>query len=110
MKTIEIETYTTNRADRVKAKSFVAQHTARNGKVRQMTVTAVDFGDEGIFLMQYGAMIKAHYSAEDIAEIDRLNAMVPVADGEVVQDKNGKQYTVKINGDFSDAGHLIPVA
>lgn len=70
-------------------------------------VEAVDFGDEGIGLMSCGTMIKDHYSEAESAEIDRLNAMDPVKDGDTVQDQNGILYTVKINGHYSDAGMLI---
>ncbi len=61
-----------------------------------------------IYVMQKSACLKSQYSDAEIAELDRLNNSTPIATGDVVE-VNGKQYTVKINGDYSDAGFLIPM-
>jgi hypothetical protein len=61
-----------------------------------------------IYVLQKSACLKAQYTAEDIAERDRLNNSTPIATGDVVE-VDGKQYTVKINGNYSDAGFLIPM-
>jgi hypothetical protein len=61
-----------------------------------------------IYVMQKSACLKAQYSDADIAELDRLNNSTPIATGDVVE-VDGKQYTVKISGDYSDAGFLIPM-
>ena len=61
-----------------------------------------------IYIMQKSACLKAQYSDADITELDRLNNSTPIATGDVVE-VDGKQYTVKINGNYSDAGFLIPM-
>ena len=58
--------------------------------------------------MQKSACLKQHYTERDIAERNKLNAMTPIKNGDIVL-VNGKQYEVKILGDYSDAGRLIPV-
>jgi hypothetical protein len=61
-----------------------------------------------IYIMQCCAILQGHYSAADIAHRDRLNALEPLKTGDVVIFE-GKPHTVKINGDYSDAGVLIPI-
>lgn len=56
--------------------------------------------------MQASTVIKDEYSLEEIEQHERLNAMKPIALGDTVT-VNGAEYTVKILGDFSDAGYLI---
>ena len=68
-----------------------------------------DYGDEGVFIMQQAACIKDQYTAKDDEERSRLNAMTPVRDGDIVE-VEGKQYKVKILGNYSDAGRLIPLS
>ncbi len=63
-------------------------------------------GDGTIYVMQSGAMIKSSYSAEDVAERNRLNASEPVKQGDQVE-IDGVWYTVGKLGDYSDAGKLI---
>lgn len=64
-------------------------------------------GDQ-IYLMKHSEVLKSHYSDEDIAESSRLNSMTPVRDGDIVE-VDGKQYKVKILGNFSDAGRLYAI-
>lgn len=66
-----------------------------------------DVDTNTVHLMQKSAVLKSHYSEQDIANRDRLNEMTPVANGDTVLFE-GKPYTVKIKGDYSDAGLLIP--
>ena len=61
-----------------------------------------------IYIMQCSAVLKGHYTAEDIALRDRLNALEPLRTDDIVLFE-GKPHKVKINGDYSDAGLLIPV-
>lgn len=61
-----------------------------------------------IYLMQQSACLKASYTDKDIEERDRLNAQEPIRDGDTVT-VAGKAYRVKILGNYSDAGRLIPV-
>jgi hypothetical protein len=61
-----------------------------------------------IYLMQKSAILQDCYTPEQVAERDRLNASKPLKTGDIVLFE-GKPHTVKINGDYSDAGVLIPV-
>lgn len=61
-----------------------------------------------IHIMQCSAMLKGHYTADDIAHRNRLNALEPLKTGDVVLFE-GKPHKVQINGDYSDAGYLIPI-
>ena len=63
---------------------------------------------EGLYILQTGTMLKDCYTERDVAERTRLNAMTPVRTGDIVL-VEGKQYQVKILGDYSDAGRLIAV-
>jgi hypothetical protein len=85
---------------------FTFALTGYNGKVSKRT-GYIFKGDGKIYLMQKSAMLCSHYSDEKIANRNRLNSMTPVANGDIVMFE-GKPHTVKINGDYSDAGELIP--
>lgn len=61
-----------------------------------------------IYIMQRSACMKDVYTQADYEEGDRLAAMEPVRDGDVVC-VDGEQYMVKILGNFSDAGRLVPI-
>jgi|APGre2960657373_1045057.scaffolds.fasta_scaffold168290_1 hypothetical protein len=61
-----------------------------------------------VYIMQCSAILQSSYSAEEIAQRDRLNASEPLKTGDVVLFE-GKPHKVKINGDYSDAGVLIPI-
>jgi hypothetical protein len=77
-------------------------------KGRPSTRTGYIFKDtDKVYLMQKSAMLQNTYSEEQIANRNRLNSMTPVANGDTVMFE-GKPHTVKINGDYSDAGALIP--
>ncbi|UTS52020.1 hypothetical protein [Synechococcus phage BUCT-ZZ01] len=62
-----------------------------------------------IYILQKSAYIKSHYTEADNAERTRLNTMTAVKTGDIVE-VEGKKYEVKILGDYSDAGRLIPIA
>ena len=53
-----------------------------------------------------GSAIKSTCSLADIENSARLQSMTPVVDGGTV-DVNGKEYTVKIRGSYSDTGYLM---
>jgi hypothetical protein len=63
--------------------------------------------DGQIYLMKQSACLKDSYTAKDDEERARLNAQTPVKHGDTVT-LEGKDYTVKILGNYSDAGRLIP--
>ena len=67
-----------------------------------------DTQENVICIMQSGIMMQDVYSAKDIEERTRLQDQVPIRDGDVVEVK-GKLYIVKILGDYSDAGRLVPI-
>lgn len=92
---------------------FTFQWTDRRGRIQSRTGYIFDARDcrlqPGVFLMQKSACLKAHYTEADRALTQRLTTEVPVRDGDVVE-FNGELFTVKINGDYSDAGMLLPIA
>ncbi len=61
-----------------------------------------------MYLMQNASILKDQYSDRDIKEIDRLNSLTPIKEGDIVLIE-GKQYSVRILGDYSDAGRFYPV-
>lgn len=88
--------------------TFTFAYTGIFGK--QWTATGYLFEDkeEGvIYIMKQSACLKDVYTDADRAESARLAAMTPIRTGDVVE-VGGKQYTVKIIGNYSDAGRLIP--
>jgi hypothetical protein len=88
--------------------TFTFAFPGSRGQERVRTGYAADFEDEGVYIMQRSACLKAQYTAKDYEETARLAAMTPLRTGDIVE-IDGKQYTVKILGDYSDAGRLIPV-
>ena len=61
-----------------------------------------------IYLLKSSVCLKSHYTDADRALTDRIyNGDQVVRDGDTVT-VAGKAYTVKILGDYSDAGRLIP--
>lgn len=81
------------------------------GRRGERTITCYLFNskDEGkIWILQESACLKDKYSEADIAELNRLNAMTPIRDGDVVE-VEGQQYKVRIQGDYSDAGYLVKI-
>lgn len=61
-----------------------------------------------IFVMQHAGVLKAHYTEKDIAAMERFKALTPIAQGEEVE-VDGKRYRMRVVGNYSDAGYLIPV-
>jgi hypothetical protein len=61
-----------------------------------------------VYIMQSSSILQSSYSAEEIAQRDRLNAMKPLKTGDIVIFE-GKSHKVTINGDYSDAGFLSPI-
>lgn len=61
-----------------------------------------------IFVMQHASCLKAKYSAADIAALDRFRTLEPIKNGDEVE-VAGKRYTVRVLGNYSDAGYLVPV-
>jgi len=89
--------------------TFTFAYQGIRGQERTATGYLFNSEDEGvIYLMKQSACLKGEYTAKDDEERARLNAQVPVCNGDVVE-VAGKQYTVKILGNYSDAGRLIPV-
>lgn len=65
--------------------------------------------DDGIFwALKKSACLKAEYTAKDIEERARLNAMEPVRNGDIVL-INGKQYKARVLGNFSDCAIFDPI-
>lgn len=60
-------------------------------------------------LSSYGVMLCDHYTDAEIAERKRLNAMVPLQHGDIVQDQDGRLFQVNVRGQYSDAGFLKPM-
>ena len=67
-----------------------------------------EIGDGVLWIMQHAGVIASSYSPYEIAERDRLNSEPPVVDGEVVEFE-GKEYRVRVVGDYSDCAFLDPV-
>lgn len=67
-----------------------------------------DAADE-MFLMKSATCLQSHYTDEDRAQIQRIyHGEQVVRHGDVVT-INGRQYTTKVLGNYSDAGRFIPV-
>ena len=78
------------------------------GDKRKITIDAYVFVDgDTVHLLKRSVCLQSSYTDEQTTERARLNAMNPLIDGDTVE-FNGKAYTVKINGDYSDCGFLIP--
>lgn len=71
--------------------------------------------DDGIvWAMKHSVTMKSHYSAEDIAERNRLNSEEPVRNGDIVRINcnelgGDKLYRVRVLGDFSNCAIFDPV-
>lgn len=88
--------------------TFTFAYQGVRGQERTATGYLKNYGDEGMFIMKQSVCLKDQYTAKDDEERRRLNAMAPVRDGDIVE-VEGKQYKVKILGNYSDAGRLIAV-
>jgi hypothetical protein len=86
----------------------IAYYNYRNME-RTMTAYLFYSPTEGrIYIMQKSACLKDHYTDKDMEESARLKAQVPVRHDDIVE-LQGAQYRVHINGNYSDAGYLIPM-
>lgn len=65
-------------------------------------------GDGILWVMQRAGCIAASYSADEIAERERLASEAPIADGEIVI-VDDAAYRVKLIGNYSNAAVLEPV-
>ena len=90
------------------ARNFTFEYTGSMGRKVSASGYLFEDKDGQIFLMKKSASLKSHYSDEDRAERSRLDGMEPVRDGDTVA-VDGKQYQVKILGNFSDAGRLYAI-
>ncbi|HPD73472.1 MAG TPA: hypothetical protein PLL30_16995 [Candidatus Krumholzibacteria bacterium] len=65
--------------------------------------------DDGVlWVLQHASCIASSYSADEIAERERLAAEAPVVNGEIVE-VEGEKYRVRVIGDYSDCAILDPV-
>lgn len=88
---------------------FTAEITDFRGNKNSINCYLFDYKEENIvYIMKKADCIKSHYSEKDRETSARLRAMVPLKNGDVVE-YNGNRYHVKILGNYSDAGRLIPV-
>lgn len=65
--------------------------------------------DGQIFIMKQSACLKDGYTDADRAERLRLDAQIPLRTNDVVT-VDGKNYRVRILGNYSDAGRLDPMS
>ena len=90
-------------------RTFTFEYSGWSGKTRTGTGYLLAAKLEGkIYIMQRSTCIKDSYTAADHEESERLAAMEPVRDGNVVM-VDGDLYLVQILGNFSDAGILRPI-
>lgn len=89
--------------------TFTFAYQGIRGQERTATGYLFNSKDEGtIYIMKQSACLKDSYTAKDMEESARLNAMTPVRDGDLVL-VEGQQYKVKILGNYSDAGRLVKI-
>ena len=67
-----------------------------------------DDTDGQIYIMQRSACIQASYTQEERNHIERIAYGPDVVNHGDSVEVDGKTYTVKILGNYSDAGRLIP--
>ena len=63
--------------------------------------------DNTVYIMKRPSCLKDRYTDADQAETDRLNSTNPLKTGDVVL-YDGQKCTVKMRGDYMDAGRLVP--
>ena len=70
-----------------------------------------DQAEDKIWIMSVGACIKSHYSDADYGGTERLSKTLPLNHGDVVRIKKrgSKEYSVHVNGNYSDLGYLVPI-
>lgn len=88
---------------------FAFEYTDRKGNARRSEGYVFDCAQEGVtYLMQSAACLQSSYSDTDRQHLDRIyNGPDVVRHGDAVT-INGKPYTVKVLGNYSDAGRFIP--
>jgi hypothetical protein len=65
-------------------------------------------GDGILWALSGGTIMQGHYSSEDRANLDRLNKMSPIENGEIVE-INGNQYITRVLGDYSNCAIFDPI-
>jgi hypothetical protein len=70
-----------------------------------------DQSEDKIWIMSVGACIKAVYTDADRAEGERLSRELPINHGDIVRIKgrDNKEFSVHVNGAYSDLGYLVPI-
>lgn len=100
--------YTTDNFDT--KSTFAFEYKGFSGKTRRSTGYLFNCEQEKkIYIMKKSVGVQSSYTEKEIAERERLNTMEPIKTGDIVE-VEGKKYEVKILGDYSDAGRLIPIA
>lgn len=65
--------------------------------------------DEGKYwVMQRPSMLRDTYTEAELSELGRLRDMQALTDGDKIT-VDGREYTLKVQGDYSDLGYLVPV-
>ena len=92
--------------------NFPVEYVGFKGRVTRTEAYLFDARDcrqhPGIFVMQRSACLKSHYSAADIMHQEEMNSQEALTQGSIVM-YDGELYMVKINGNFSDMGVLVPL-
>lgn len=65
-------------------------------------------GNAVFWAMQSGAMIKSHYTEEDIKHSERMRNLEPINNGEIVIIE-GRKYKTVIKGNYSDCAIFEPI-
>jgi hypothetical protein len=70
-----------------------------------------DQGEDKIWILSTGSCIKAIYTEADYAEGERLSKELPINHGDIVRIKGrgDKEFSVHVNGAYSDVGYLVPI-
>ena len=93
--------------------NFPVEYKGYNGRLCRTEAYVFDARDcrqdPGVFIMQRSACLKSHYSTEDIMHQHEMNTQPAVLHGDIVEFA-GELFTVKILGNYSDMGRLIPLA
>lgn len=88
---------------------FAFEYQGRRGSQVRATGYLKDYRNsgEGVVLLQSPRFLSNSYSDADIALDRRIASEEPVRDGDIVE-VEGERFRVRILGDYSDAGRLIP--
>lgn len=101
----------TDNFDRVNTFGIVVGNSKRYGEkvVTGSLHVGYNTKDDGIlWVMQHCAVIASSYSADEVAERERLNSEQPVRNGDVVE-FDGVLYRVDVTGDYSDCAKLTAI-